>query len=300
MNNMNSRILSIGVFIALMLSSLLAGRHGYFGAKEAITADLNQALMRTLEEKHDNIIAQDSIRAYKQLREASDGPVWLAITDRRLCRHLKNECLRGKTFLSFEVIGAVPSEKENVQPADALCSDTLIINNRATGATLAVKSYARLSAISVFRMSDQRLSFLLAFASLLWVIGFRYVVRKRQAAEEEPQCYGGISYSAEEHCFYDARRVPIHLTPMQHQFLLMLWQAPSRSVSKEDLCAALWPKKEDANDTLYTLVRRLKPVLENVSTLRIVARRGQSYALETREMAGCQDNVRKMSATSLT
>ena len=45
----------------LMLSSLLAGRQGYFGAKEAITADLNQALMRTLEERQDNIVAQDSI-----------------------------------------------------------------------------------------------------------------------------------------------------------------------------------------------------------------------------------------------
>ena len=75
---MNSRILSIGVFMVLMLSSLLAGRQGYFGAKEAITADLNQALMRTLEERQDNIVAQDSIRAYKQLREASDGPVWMA------------------------------------------------------------------------------------------------------------------------------------------------------------------------------------------------------------------------------
>ena len=128
---MNSRILSIGVFMVLMLSSLLAGRQGYFGAKEAITADLNQALMRTLEERQDNIVAQDSIRAYEQLREASDGPVWLAIADRRLCRHLKNERLREKTFLSFEVIDAAHPKK--AQPADALCSDTLIINNRATG-----------------------------------------------------------------------------------------------------------------------------------------------------------------------
>ena len=124
--------------MVLMLSSLLAGRQGYFGAKEAITADLNQALMRTLEERQDNIVAQDSIRAYEQLREASDGPVWLAIADRRLCRHLKDERLRGKTFLSFEVIDAAHPKK--AQPADALCSDTLIINNRATGTTLAVRS----------------------------------------------------------------------------------------------------------------------------------------------------------------
>ena len=48
---MNRRILSVGVFMVLMLSSLLAGRQGYCGAKEAITADLNQALLRMFEER---------------------------------------------------------------------------------------------------------------------------------------------------------------------------------------------------------------------------------------------------------
>ena len=50
---MNRRILSVGVFMVLMLSSLLAGRQGYCGAKEAITADLNQALLRMFEERQD-------------------------------------------------------------------------------------------------------------------------------------------------------------------------------------------------------------------------------------------------------
>ena len=277
---MNSRALSIGVFMALMLSSLLAGHRGYCGAKEAITADLNQALMRTWEEKQDNIVTQDSIRAYRQLRRNSDGPVWLAIADKKLCRNLKNGKLKDKTFLSFDVVDAAYPGTPTKD--DFITSDTLLVNNRETGATLAIKSCARLSTAAIFRMSDQRWSFLLALSALVWAIGFRYFGRRKQVENEEPQSYGGLSYSVEERCFYDAYRVPLHLTPMQHQLLLMLWENPSHSVPKEELCAALWPKKEDANDTLYTLVRRLKPILESYSRLRIVAHRGRNYSLEAR------------------
>ncbi len=291
---MSSRILSVGVFMTLMLSSLLAGHRGYCRAKEAVTADLNQALMRTWEEKRDNIVTQDSIRAYRQLQQDADGPVWLAIADKRLCRNLKNEKLREKTFLSFDVVDAAYPDTQAKN--DFITSDTLLVNNQATGATLAVKSCARLSTAAIFRMSDQRWSSLLALSALLWMIGFRCFVRRRQAENGEPESYGGLTYSEEERCFYDARRIPLHLTPMQHQLLLMLWEHPSHSVPKEDLCAALWPKKEDANDTLYTLVRRLKPILESCSGLQIVAHRGRDYSLETRQMGDCQDNVRKMSA----
>ena len=291
---MNSRILSVGVFVTLMLSALLAGHHGYCGAKEELRADLNQALLRTLEERQGNIVTQDSIRAYKQLRKASGGPVLLAIADKQLCRNLKNEKLRQRTFLSFAVIDAEHPDKP--QGNDILSSDTLIINHKATGTTLAIRSYARFSTAAVFSMSDQRLSLLLAFAALLWAIGSCLLHHKRQTGKKETQSFGGISYSAEEHCFYDVDHTPIRLTPMQYQLLLMLWQAPSHSLSKEAICASLWPKKDDATDTLYTLIRRLKPVIERSSGLRIIAYRGQSYALEAKEIGDCQDNVRKMSA----
>ena len=291
---MNSRILSIGVFMVLMLSSLLAGRQGYFGAKEAITADLNQALLRMVEERQGDIVTQDSIRAYKHLRQTADGEVWLAIADRKLCRNLKNRKLKDKTFLSFNIVDEAYSA--NFLDLDFISSDTLIVNNKATGTMLAVKSYARLSAIGIFRMSDQRWSSLLAFAALLWAVGSMCWMRKRKASGEV-DFYGGLSYSPTDECFYDARHVSVCFTPMQHQLMRMLWLAPSHSMSKEAICAALWPKKADANDTLYTLVKRLKPVLETCSDLQIVAHRGRSYSLEIKEKSDCQDNVRKMSAS---
>lgn len=48
---MNSKLLSVAVFLTLMLTSLLAGRHNYCKARNEITADLNQALAQTLKER---------------------------------------------------------------------------------------------------------------------------------------------------------------------------------------------------------------------------------------------------------
>ena len=294
---MDSRILSVGIFVALMLSSLLAGRQGYLGAKEEITADLNQALLRMVEERQGNIVTQDSIRAYKRLRQVSDGEVWLAIADRKLCRNLKNRKLKDKTFLSFNIVDEVCSG--NFPESDMISSDTLIVNHKATGTTLAVRSYTRLSAIWIFRMSDQRWSSLLAFVALLWAIGSMLRMRKKNVSGEVSS-YGGLFYSSANECFYDAHHVSIDFTPMQHQLMRMLWHAPSHSMSKEAICATLWPKKTDANNTLYTLVRRLKPILETCSELQIVAHRGRSYSLEIKKKTECQDNVRKMSASFFT
>ena len=279
---MKSRILSAGVFMTLMLSSLLAGHHGYCGVKEAITADLNQALIRTLEEKRDNLVTQDTIRAYKRIRDTAGGEVWLAIADERFCRNLSDKRLRKTAFITFDIVDNRHCRKKTREPG-IIASDTLLIDNKATGDTLAVKSYARLSAASIFSLSDQRLSFSLAFAALAWALCMGFLLRKRQEERNTvPENYGGIYYSSDDHCFHNIHHMPIRLTPMQQQLLLMLWEAPSHTLTKKEICASLWPKKDNADDTLYTLVRRLKPVIENNSSLKIVAYRGQNYSLENK------------------
>ena len=45
---MNSKLLSVAVFLTLMLTSLLAGRHNYCKARNEITAELKQALIISL------------------------------------------------------------------------------------------------------------------------------------------------------------------------------------------------------------------------------------------------------------
>lgn len=275
---MNSKLLSVAVFLTLMLTSLLAGRHNYCKARNEITADLDQALAQTLKERKDYIITQDTIRVYKQLRKTSGGQVLIAVSDERFCRYLKDKRLQQAAFITFDV---VDSDFQNNSLGDqAICSDTLIVKDKHAGETLALKGYARLSVASILGMSDQRIPAACMISAFLWAMLSWLYLRKKQEGSEAVTGFGGLVYSEVDQRFYTAAHTPIRFTPMQQQLMLLFWNAPSHSLTKEDICAALWPKKEDANDTLYTLIRRLKPIVEEHTNLKIVADRGRNYSLE--------------------
>ena len=70
----------------------------------------------------------------------------------------------------------------------------------------------------------------------------------------------------------------IKLTPMQRQLTQMLLDAPDRKVDKSTLCATLWGNKSNAEESLYTLVRRTKTALA-AAGVEIVCNRGESYEL---------------------
>lgn len=275
---MNCKLLSVAVFLTLMLTSLLAGRHNYCKARNEITADLNQALAQTLKERKDYIITQDTIRAYKQLRKTSGGQVLIAVSDERFCRYLKDKRLQQAAFITFDV---VDSDFQNNSLGDqAICSDTLIVKDKHAGETLVLKGYARLSVASILGMSDQRIPAACMISAFLWAMLSWLYLRKKQEGSEAVTGFGGLVYSEVDQRFYTAAHTPIRFTPMQQQLMLLFWNAPSHSLTKEDICAVLWPKKEDANDTLYTLIRRLKPIVEEHTNLKIVADRGRNYSLE--------------------
>ena len=90
--------------------------------------------------------------------------------------------------------------------------------------------------------------------------------------------YGGLALH--DGRFVNAKGIEVKLTPMQQQLMEMLWQSPSHKLSKTEICDALWPKKPDASETLYTLIRRLKPIIEEHSDLKIESDRGKSYGLK--------------------
>lgn len=275
---MNSKLLSVAVFLTLMLTSLLAGRHNYCKARNEITADLNQALAQTLKERKDYIITQDTIRVYKQLRKTSGGQVLIAVSDERFCRYLKDKRLQQAAFITFDVVDS--DFQDNSLDEQVVCSDTLIVKDKHAGETLALKGYARLSVASILGMSDQRIPAACMISAFLWAMLSWLYLRKKQEGSEAVTGFGGLVYSEVDQRFYTAAHTPIRFTPMQQQLMLLFWNAPSHSLTKEDICAVLWPKKEDANDTLYTLIRRLKPIVEEHTNLKIVADRGRNYSLE--------------------
>jgi len=160
-------------------------------------------------------------------------------------------------------------------------------------ATLAVdtrsrqfKAYAQCSEATIFSLSDQRPAALLwvltgCWAMFVWCLREKVIVKSEKFATAipSPDGFGGLSYSEAEGRFYAADGNLVQLTPMQHQLMEMFFHSPSHSLSKAEICEALWPKKPDASDTLYTLIRRLKPVIEQHSNLKIESDRSKAYRL---------------------
>ena len=186
------------------------------------------------------------------------------------------------------------------QQSDVISQDTIQMFNSHLQiaelrgkATLAVdtrgqrfKAYAHCSEATIFTLSDQRP------ATVLWVLtGFWAMLmwyRHRQSLVGEPlavtnanrNAFGGLTYLEEDGRFYAADGNLVQLTPMQHQLMEMFFQSPSHSLTKTEICNALWPKKPDASETLYTLIRRLKPVIEQHSDLKIESDHSKAYQLK--------------------
>ena len=178
------------------------------------------------------------------------------------------------------------------QQSDVISTDTIrVFNSFLTieqlrgNAVLAVttrqdglRCEAKCSAATIFSVSDQRPASVLWAMALLWGLYCFWHYRKQVPLV----AFGGLAYSEADRCFYNAKGNKVRLTPMQQQLMEMFFRSESHLLTKAEICDALWPKKDDANDTLYTLIRRLKPIIEEHSDLKIESDRGRSYELKIR------------------
>lgn len=178
------------------------------------------------------------------------------------------------------------------QQSDVISTDTIrVFNSFLTieqlrgNAILAVttrqdglRCEAKCSAATIFSMSDQKPASVLWAMALLWGLYCFWHYRKQVPLV----AFGGLAYSEVDRCFYNAKRNKVRLTPMQQQLMEMFFRSESHLLTKTEICDTLWPKKDDANDTLYTLIRRLKPIIEEHSDLKIESDRGRSYELKIR------------------
>ncbi len=138
---------------------------------------------------------------------------------------------------------------------------------------------ANCSFATIFMLSDQRAAGSLLFIGLLWIVGSSWYVRRyRPELIAKGVSYGGIVFANDR--FWTANGEAIRLTPMQHSLMEMFMTSADHTLSKKEICDRLWPKKPDASDTLYTLIRRIKPIIEANSSLKIESDRGRSYSLE--------------------
>ena len=178
------------------------------------------------------------------------------------------------------------------QQSDVISTDTIQTFNRYLRleqlrghAVLAVDTRqsglcceAKCSVATIFSMSDQRPASVLWTMAILWAFYCFWRYRRQVPLTE----FGGLAYAEHDGRFYGATGEQVKLTPMQQQLMEMFFRSESHLLTKTEICDALWPKKDDANDTLYTLIRRLKPVIEEHSRLKIESDRGRAYELVVR------------------
>lgn len=136
---------------------------------------------------------------------------------------------------------------------------------------------AECPSLTILALSDQRPTVLMTLLTMMWLFYCRWY--RRRTMKPEGLCLGRMTLAPDGETFLTAGGDDIHLTPMQRQLMIMFFRTPGHRLSKADICNALWPGKPDASDTLYTLMRRLRPVIEQHSDLRIETDRGRFYRL---------------------
>ena len=244
--------LPIIILFALVSSSLFTSISNYYSREALINSDVQNALSLAMRDREYGVVDADTIQAYRNLITIDEVKDTASINVKTINRDGKDE---------------------TVLEASAGCSFLTILST-----------------------SDQRASSTLAIMAILWAMGsFFYTKRQKNelvlspvvsnAANELPAAtyFGNIRFNQEDSRFITKEGEIMRFTPMQQKLMEMFFDSPSHSLAKQDICDALWPKKPDASDTLYTLIRRLKPIIEEHTNLKIESDRGRDYILTQKD-----------------
>lgn len=292
------------IFMLLCISALCSGYDSYTDTKLRVRHELNQALAKGLAENGCGIVKQDTIQAYRMLAKGRSGQVAVVIDDDSLRRHIRMKELKDKVFIAFTLTDDTNPCYDGLDRQGLLQSDTLMMAYKEVkeadgkNVQIAFRGYADCSAVLLFSMSDQRLTiFFSVMAMLCLFFQMSSFYRRRMdvmtvaegslgevsseviSNEDCPATFGGLWYDNDMQVFKDEGGDTISFTPMQRQLMEMFFRVDSHRLTKQEICDALWPKKEDASETLYTLIRRFKIVLEANSRLKIESDRGRAYLL---------------------
>ena len=283
--------LPILIFIVLCLTAVATSYGSYRKAQRNIESDLQQALAKTINEKGVETMRQDSIRAYRSIARTEGEMMTIAVGDETLRRHLRNQQLGEMAFITYTV-GRERGRWKVTFNTEAKCSAAMIwsLSDQRLSALLTVM--ALLSLALLFRGKRQSQPTNEARAESQARLGYALQEGGRQSQPttnrepssslEWPRCEGGRqSQPITMDCFSATR-----LTPMQRQLMEMFVASDSHRLSKHEICDVLWPKKDDANETLYALISRLKRELDKTSNYDIISDRGRAYILKRRKSEG--------------
>lgn len=246
--------------LLLIMVSIVVGWRCYDNAKTEMVEDLNQALQRTT-------VADEGVDAMLDSLSCMHGNPMLTFngTHHGFARFLRIPSLRDTAHISYS-LAQVGGECNGGTTHARIVSDTITVAGCGADGRdvlLAVRAFANPSMASVFGhagMAWPVASFLLG----LMLLAFMFANGRLQNA---------VAGDA-------ALRKDLMLTPMQQQLMDMFLASPTRTLSKEEICSALWPKKDNPDDTLYTFISRMKSSMaRQSSSFRIENKRGREYVL---------------------
>ena len=280
----------VAITLLLVCLSFAFGFHNYKEAEQSIVDDLNQALRQSVKANMQCWFCQDSIQTYAKLQKIMGTPIVISSANHGFTEALRIKKIKSLAGIMIHVLKE--KEQENITkqiPADYLTSDTLVwlsptTNIASSELILSLQGYAQCSIATIFALSDQKLATTLLFIAIVISIYYFYSRRKKQGtvptADKKLINFGNLTLCCNKNYFLDEQQEKLKLTPMQYSLMEMFYLTSSHQLPKADICEALWPGKENADETLYTLIRRLKPVIEECSNLKITTDRGKAYTLE--------------------
>ena len=245
----------------LMVVSIVGGWRCYDRTKAEMVEDLNQALQRTA-------IVDDGVDNMLDSLSGMHGNPMLTFDGTRygFAQLLRIPSLRDTAHISYS-LAHIQDGKENEAASHArICSDTITLAGYGADGRdmlLFVRAFANPSMASMLGnagMAWPALSFLMGLMLLVFMLTNHRLLHAQSVNAP--------------------LRDALELTPMQEQLMAMFLESPTRTLSKEQICSALWPKKGNPDDTLYTFISRMKSSLARQSApFRIENKRGKEYSL---------------------
>lgn len=258
--------LRYGMFIplALMIASVISCCFSYSDARQNISDDLNDAMYAFAQENSELWTRPDTVAAIRQMYETTHKPLIYQASD----VSFRNTSLKDEAYFTLALV-----DKKNTATkirGNKIASDSIMLvpERTADGLAIQVQGFADCSMASIFIASDQTLPGILCSLSILSMASMFIWKRRKQNLPASALISPPVSPSLDG----------IRLTPMQRQFAQMLLDAPDMKVDKRILCETLWGNKSNAEESLYTLVRRTKNALAEAN-MEIICNRGDSYKL---------------------
>lgn len=265
--DINCKSLRYGMFLpmVLMIASVVSGCFSYSNAKRNIASDLNDAILALANENSKIWTRQDTIAALRKMHEITHKPLIYQASD----VNFRYSALKDEAYFTLALVDKKKSAPK-IQGNKIASDSIMLVPERATdGFAIQIQGFADCSMASVFAASDLTLPGVLFTLSILSMASM-FVWRRKEIEipEMELAPVNTIINPLDG----------IKLTPMQRQFAQMLLDAPEMRVKKTTLCTALWGNKGNAEESLYTLVRRTKTALAEAN-IEIICNRGESYEL---------------------